>query len=114
RLQDAQQLAAAAADEFIRIATAAIERRGRVTVAFSGGSTPRQLNQLLAAPPHRTRLDWAAVECFWGDERTVPPDHPDSNFRMVRETLLDPLQIPPARIHRIAAERTDRVAAARD
>ena len=82
-------------------------------VALSGGSTPRRLYELLAREPFRRQIPWASVEFFWGDERTVPPDHPDSNFRMANEVLLAPLGISPARIHRIEAERPDRDAAAR-
>lgn len=114
RLLDAQQVAEVAADEFLRIGNAAIDRCGRFTIALSGGSTPRRLYQLLATAPRRTQLDWSSVECFWSDERPVPPDHPDSNFRMVYEALLAPVNIPATHIHRIAAERTDRTKAARD
>lgn len=114
RLFDPPQVAEAAAEEFMRMGNDAIKRRSRFTVVFSGGSTPRQLYQLLAAPPQCTHLDWTKIECFWGDERPVPPDHPDSNFRMVREALLDVVNVPPSRIHRIVAERTDRIAAAHE
>jgi 6-phosphogluconolactonase len=114
RLLDAQQVAEVAADEFLRIGNAAIDRCGRFTIAFSGGETPRRLYQLLATAPRRTQLDWSSVECFWSDERPVPPDHPDSNFRMVHEALLESVNIPATHIHRIEAERTDRTKAARD
>lgn len=111
---DAEQLSRAAADECIQLARTAIDRYGRCTLVLSGGSTPRRLYELLAAPPQRDQIDWTRVELFWGDERTVPPDHKDSNFRMVNEALLQPLSIPAARIHRMPAERADRDRAAAD
>src|SRR5437016_3941932 len=81
----ADQLNLAAAAEFVRCAQEAQLARGRFTVALSGGSTPRRLFQILAAPPFRDQVKWPQVEFFWGDERSVPPDHPDSNYRMARE-----------------------------
>jgi 6-phosphogluconolactonase len=75
---------------------------GRVAIALSGGSTPRRLYELLAEPPFRAAMPWERVHWFWGDERFVPPDHPDSNYRMVREALLHRAPIPPENIHPIA------------
>jgi len=85
------------------------------SIALAGGSTPRSLYRLLADPaaPYRARIDWQAVHFFWGDERHVPPDHPDSNFRMAREAMLDHVQVPAAHVHRIAAEEPDAERAAR-
>jgi 6-phosphogluconolactonase len=85
------------------------------SIALAGGSTPRALYRLLADPaaPYRARIDWQAVHFFWGDERHVPPDHPDSNFRMAREAMLDHVQVPAAHVHRIAAEEPDAERAAR-
>ena len=85
------------------------------SVALAGGSTPRALYRLLADPaaPFRARVDWQAVHFFWGDERHVPPDHPDSNYRMAREAMLDHVQVPAAHVHRIAAEEPDAARAAR-
>src|SRR5512140_2489985 len=77
---------------------------GTRSIALAGGSTPRVLYECLASPPWRERVDWNRIEWFWGDERAVPPDHPDSNYRMAREALLDSLGIAPARIHRMIAE----------
>jgi 6-phosphogluconolactonase len=111
---DVESLGEAAAHEFVRCAREAIAARGRFTVALSGGSTPRRSYQLLAAEPLRTQVDWECVEIFWGDERCVPPDHPDSNYRMAREAMLEHLPIPAEHIHRLEAERADREAAARD
>jgi 6-phosphogluconolactonase len=111
---DSEAVSRAAAGEFVRAATEAVAARGRFTVALSGGSTPQRLYQILAEAPFRDRVDWGKVEVFWGDERSVPPDHKDSNFRMAREALLDRVPLPAANVHRLEAERADRDAAARD
>jgi 6-phosphogluconolactonase len=91
-------LADEAARRFASLAQAAIARRGRFSVALSGGSTPRALHQRLAQPPLAETIDWGKVSVFWGDERFVPPDSEDSCFRMARETLLDHVPIPAAQI----------------
>jgi 6-phosphogluconolactonase len=111
---DVDSLSVASARDFVRCAGEAIAARGRFTVALSGGSTPKRLYQLLAAEPYRSQVVWGRVEIFWGDERCVPPDHPESNYRMAREAMLDHLPIPAEHIHRMEAERSDRDAAARD
>ncbi len=97
-------LSEAAAALWAKLAAEAISRQGHFAVALSGGSTPRGLYRLLAAAPWRDRIDWGRCHFFWGDERLVPPDHPDSNFRLAREALLAPLSIPPDRIHRVPVE----------
>ena len=111
---DGAELARAAADEIGRRAEESLRARGRFSVALSGGSTPRRLFALLADPaePYRDRIDWRAVHLFWSDERHVPPDHPESNFRMARETLLDRMAIPAENIHRIRGEEPDAARAA--
>ena len=101
---DPQALMQAAADHIVRIAADAIAMNGRFTVGLPGGSTPRALFALLATPPWAERMDWTRVHVFWGDERCVPPDHPDSNYRLARETLLDRVPIPHNQIHRIPGE----------
>ncbi len=111
---DTSSLSEAAGHEFVRCALEAVAARGRFAVALSGGSTPRRLYQLLAAAPWRDQVDWGRVEIFWGDERCVPPDHPESNYRMARETMLAHLPIPAEHIHRMEAERADHDAAARE
>jgi 6-phosphogluconolactonase len=111
---DVQTLSKAAAAEFVRCSGEAVAARGRFTVALSGGSTPKRLYQILASEPFRAQVDWGRIEFFWGDERCVPPDHADSNYRMAREAMLDHLPIPAEHIHRIEAEREDLDAAARD
>jgi 6-phosphogluconolactonase len=102
----AARLAAEVAARTIRGAVAV---RGRAMVALAGGSTPRRLHGLLADPagPCCGAVDWARVHLLLGDERCVPPDHPDSNFRMVQETLLRRLPIPSRQVHRWLAEDPD-------
>jgi 6-phosphogluconolactonase len=84
-------LAAAAADRVVASARNAIRRRGRCVLALSGGSTPRLVYPLLASSPRIDLVDWSRVDFFWGDERGVPADHPDSNFGLARRLLLDEL-----------------------
>jgi len=111
RLTTPQDLFQAAAEEVIRSATSAITERGRFTIALSGGSTPKNLYTLIAANASAS-LPWDRMFFFWGDERHVPPDNPDSNYRMAKETLLSKVAIPPANIFRIPAENPDALAAA--
>jgi 6-phosphogluconolactonase len=89
------------------------EREGRLAISLSGGSTPRRLYQLLAEAPFRDAMPWDRIHWFWGDERFVPPDHPDSNYRMVREALLSRAPVPAANIHPVPTGG-DPAAAARD
>lgn len=109
---DPGALAEEAARRFVAAAGAAIAGRGRFTVALSGGSTPKALLRLLAGPPHRDRVDWGRVHVAWGDERCVPPDDEQSNYRMAREALLDHVPIPHEQIYRMPAEEPDHQAAA--
>jgi 6-phosphogluconolactonase len=104
---DPSALMRGAADELVPAAQAAAGERGRFTWALGGGSTPRALYRLLASDPYRERMPWNAIHFFWGDERHVPPDHPDSNFRMAREAMLDAVPVPPENIHRVPAEEPD-------
>jgi len=108
---DSATLARVAAQEFHRLAKAAIEQHGRFSVALSGGNTPRAVYSLLA-DEHKD-LPWDRIHVFFGDERHVPPDHPDSNFRMARESLLSKVPIPEENVHRIRAE-LEAEAAAKD
>jgi 6-phosphogluconolactonase len=77
----------------------ACHNSARFAVCLSGGSTPRRLYQLLAAPPLRDVMPWHRVHWFWGDERFVPWDHPDSNYGMAREAMLAHVPVPPGNIH---------------
>lgn len=106
RLTTPQDLFQAAAEEVIRSATDAVAQRGRFTIALSGGSTPRNLYTLIAANASTT-LPWDQMFFFWGDERHVPPDSPDSNYRMAKEALLSKVPIPAANIFPIPAENPD-------
>lgn len=101
---DRGSLARAAAEHFISQAAQAVAARGRFTVALSGGSTPQPTYRLLASPEFAPRVDWPRVHVFWGDERCVPPDHPDSNYRMAREVLLDHIPLPGSNVHRMRGE----------
>lgn len=83
------------------------------SIALSGGSTPRGLFRLLAADPYRSQCDWPLWKIFWGDERCVPPDHSDSNFRMAKESLLDYVPIDPQHVFRMEGEREPEDAALR-
>jgi 6-phosphogluconolactonase len=107
-LRDAATVAEATADRFVTSAQAAIDERGVFRVALSGGSTPRQVYPLLLEPGRRDAVAWDAVEFFWGDERAVPPDHPDSNFGCAYGMLISQLpDVRPDRIHRMPAEAPD-------
>jgi 6-phosphogluconolactonase len=104
-------VARAAADRVVRDGEEAIALAGRFSLALSGGSTPRLLYEMLAREPHAPRLDWTKVEVFFADERCVPADHPDSNYRMSREALLSKVPIPGDNVDRIRGEIDPREAA---
>ncbi|MGO8796168.1 MAG: 6-phosphogluconolactonase [Candidatus Sulfotelmatobacter sp.] len=106
RLPTPQELFHAAADEVLRATTEAVEQRGRFTIALSGGSTPRTLYTLLAANASNT-LPWDKMFFFFGDERHVPPNDPESNYRMANESLLSKVPIPPGNIFRVPTENPD-------
>jgi len=109
--RDANDLARQAAAQFVSLAANAAARSSRFTVALSGGSTPRVLYSLLAAPAFKDRIDWRRIHFFWGDERCVPPDDSESNYRVVHEALLSKIEIPPENIHRMAGEKEPQLAA---
>ena len=110
---DPVELFEAAAAEFAGLARDAVARSGRFTVALAGGSTPRSLYSLLASGEY-SKLPWNRTFFFWGDERHVPPDHPDSNYRMASEAMLTKIPVPASNIFRVRAENKDADAAARD
>jgi 6-phosphogluconolactonase len=112
---DAAALARRAAQHFVDNAVQAVAARGRARIAISGGSTPKAAFALLAdaAQPFRSAMPWSKLELFWVDERCVPPDHPDSNYRMTRLSLLDHVPLAPAQVHRMEGELEPQVAAAR-
>jgi 6-phosphogluconolactonase len=105
--KDVKGLSAAAAGRFVEFATGAIGSRGSFSVALAGGNTPRALYRLLASKAYRTAIDWTKAAVFVGDERNVPPDSPESNFRMVSEELLRPLSIDETNSFRWQTELAD-------
>jgi 6-phosphogluconolactonase len=106
------ELSQKGAELFVRLANDSVQRSGRFTIALSGGSTPKHLYSLLASGEYRERVPWQSVYLFWGDERCVPPDHPESNFHTVQEALLSKIDIPAENIHRMAGEKDPQIAAA--
>jgi 6-phosphogluconolactonase len=112
---DAAALARRAAQYFCEMVSEAVEAQGRARIAVSGGSTPKAAFELLADTnqPWRARMPWDQLDLYWVDERTVPPDHPESNYRMTRETLLDHVPLRPEQVHRMEGELEPEAAAAR-
>lgn len=110
--EDAAALAETAAQAIVELAIEAVNLRGRFTVALAGGSTPSATYEQLARPPLRDRMPWSRTWVFFGDERGVGPDHPDSNYRMANESLLAKVPVPSAQIARIGGEAADPEAAA--
>jgi 6-phosphogluconolactonase len=112
---DAAALAAEAAERFTQAAEKAVAERGRARIAVSGGSTPKAAFQLLAdeSKPWRARMPWEKLDWFWVDERCVPPDHADSNYRMTCEAMLDKVPLKPEQVYRMEGELEPQSAAAR-
>ena len=98
---DPEGVARAAASRFAELARGAVAGRGLFTVALAGGSTPRRVYELLAGDELRERIEWQNVHVFFGDERAVPADHADSNYRMASESLLSHVPVPERNVHRI-------------
>jgi 6-phosphogluconolactonase len=111
---DGQELALKAARRFARLADQYTVAGGSFTVALSGGSTPKAMFAILAASPFLETVPWSSIYFFWGDERCVPPDHADSNYRMTRETLLANVPVPEENVFRIPAEMEDHDRAAEE
>ena len=103
-LPDPAAVAAEAAERVARTADEAIALAGRFSFVLAGGSTPKSLYELLASDNFRDRIDWRNVEIYFGDERTVPPDHKDSNYGMARAAMLSKLPIPEPNVHRMRGE----------
>lgn len=108
---DHDELSLAVAKYFAKIAIKSIHISGRFSVALSGGSTPKPLYQALVSLEGDNVIDWTKVDLFWGDERCVPPDHPDSNYRMVKENLLQYISIPEENVYRVPSELDPSMAA---
>ena len=102
--KEPENLSVRGAERIVVLAKEAVRVNGRFTLALAGGSTPETLYRLLSSEEYSQRIPWDKVHLFWGDERCVPPPHPDSNYRMVRETLLSVIDIPPENVHRIKGE----------
>lgn len=109
--KDAAALASQTAEEFSRLAGECVAAQGRFTAALAGGSTPKAAFTLLASETYRSQLPWEKIHVFWGDERHVPPDHAESNYRMAHEAMLSKVEIPSANIHRIISEKEAQQAA---
>lgn len=101
---DPEDLSQAAAKLFMDLSHRALGLRGRFVVALSGGSTPRRLLEILAAPPYKGGVPWDRTILFWGDDRMVQPDHEWSNYKLAKDALLDHVRIPEANILRIKSE----------
>jgi 6-phosphogluconolactonase len=110
--QDTAELSRLTAERLGQLVNQSVQDSGRFAVALSGGSTPKHLYSLLASPGYRERISWRNVHLFWGDERCVPPDHPESNFRMAQEAFLSKIEITGENIHRMRGEQEPRAAAA--
>jgi len=107
-LPDGAAIAKRAAQEFVQAARAAVGARGAFNVALAGGSTPKALYSLLVNDPSlRSQVPWDKLHLFFGDERHVPPDHPDSNFRMATEAMISKSPLKPEQVSRITAENPD-------
>jgi 6-phosphogluconolactonase len=102
------------AEIFTTLATESIAARGQFAVALSGGSTPKGMYLLLASDSYKDKIDWNKVKLFWGDERSVPPDNNQSNYRMANESMISKLTIPTENVHRMYAESSDIETAAKD
>jgi 6-phosphogluconolactonase len=109
---DLEALSHQVANQIARTVAEAVAARGRCTLALAGGNTPRRTYELLTEPPLRDAVPWDALHLFWSDERCVPPDHPDSNYRMAREALIDRAPIPAANVHRVRTEEGSAAAVA--
>lgn len=101
---DANRLARASAELFVKTASSSVAERGRFSVALSGGSTPRRTYELLSTAGFATAVDWPSVHVFWADERCVTPDDDQSNYGMAYEALLGQVCIPRQNVHRIEGE----------
>ncbi len=113
-LPNSEDLARAAAEHFVARSREAVEQHGSFTVALSGGSTPKLLFGLLADPnePFRDQIPWPNIHFFWSDERHVPPDHPESNYRMANEAMLSHVPISKNNVHRVPSEHPNAAEAA--
>ncbi len=101
---DLEEMSRVAAELFATLSKKSIASRRRFVVALSGGSTPHRLYSLLGSPWYRNKIDWSRVYIFWTDERCVPKDRPESNYRLAHEAFLSRVPLPAQNIHRIRGE----------
>jgi 6-phosphogluconolactonase len=114
-LPDAAAIARRAAEKILESATLAVKERGSFTISLAGGSTPRTLYSLLATDPaFKSQFPWDKTQFFFGDERHVPPDDPESNYRMASESMLSKVSLKPDQVHRIQAQYQDAEKAAKE
>lgn len=106
-LSGREEVAFEAADRIMKIAEGVLGQGRDFRLVLSGGSTPKRLYEVLAGDPFRSLISWDRVHFFWGDERCVALDHPDSNYRMAREAFLEKLSVPKANIHRMHGEASN-------
>ena len=111
-LSGAEEIAHEAADRIVKIAQEVLNQKQYFRLVLSGGSTPKRFFKILAGDPYQNQLPWDRIQFFWGDERCVAPNHPDSNYRMACEAFLNSLKIPEAHIHRLKGEASDSNASA--
>ncbi len=107
---DREALSRAAAETFLGLGADATRDFGVFTVALAGGTTPQRAYEIIAQTWRDVPggpLDWNRVHLFWGDERHVPPDHPDSNYRTANDALIRHVPIPPRNVHPIPTEFSD-------
>ncbi len=102
--QDLDDLSRAAAEFFKKIAQESIVAQGRFAAALSGGSTPRRFYSLLGSPSYGDAMDWSRIHIFWADERCVPQDLPESNYKLAHDAFLTSVPLPAENIHRIRGE----------
>ena len=108
--KDSNAVCRAAAERIVSVLAAAAEKKGKATIALAGGSTPKACYALMAADPLVKKLPWSKVHIYFGDERHVPPDHPDSNYRMASESMLKVAPISRDNVFPIATDGKDVVA----
>jgi len=113
-LETPEALAERVAADFVTLVTQTLAGQERFSVALAGGQTPKQFYERLAKEPYKSSIPWSKIWFFWGDERCVPPDHPDSNYRMTNETLLSRVPVPRENVFRIPAELPDPERAAQE
>lgn len=113
-VSDTTAIAEEAARAIVDAATAAVKARGRFMIALAGGATPRATYARLTLSPLVDRMPWAETWVFFGDDRGVPPEHPESNYRMAYDALLSKVPVPPGQVFRMRADAEDVEAAAAD